>query len=81
MPIPQAAMTTGTMFRWTQFNSSGTCCDNWGLDNIEIFGGPCNTATINWDNGLSNTNYFCTTPTQDTAFVAMVYDTLGNYMC
>ena len=81
VPIPQVAMTTGTMFRWTQFNSSGTCCDNWGLDNIEIFGGPCNTATINWDNGLSNTNYFWTTPTQDTAFVAMVYDTLGNYMC
>lgn len=81
VPIPPGAMTTGTMFQWTQLNSSGTCCDNWGLDNIEIFGGPCNTATINWDNGLNNTNYFWTTPTQDTAFVAMVYDTLGNYMC
>ena len=81
IPIPVGAFTTNTMFQWTQLNSSGTCCDNWGLDNIVINGGPCNTATINWDNGLNNTNYFWTTPTQDTAFVAMVYDTLGNFMC
>ena len=81
VPIPVGAMGTGTMFQWTQINSSGTCCDNWGLDNISIMGGPCNTATIDWSNGLSNTNYFWTTPTSDTAFVADVYDTLGNYMC
>jgi len=81
VPIPPGAMTTGTMFQWTQINSSGTCCDNWGLDNIEIFGGPCNTATITWDGGLTNNNAFWVTPTADTSFVADVYDTLGNYMC
>jgi gliding motility-associated-like protein len=81
VPIPVGAFTTNTMFQWTQINSSGTCCDNWGLDNIEIFGGPCNTALISWDGGSTNTNAFWVTPTQDTSFVADVYDTLGNYMC
>ena len=81
VPIPVGAFTTNTMFQWTQINSSGTCCDNWGLDNIEIFGGPCNTALITWDGGLTNDNAFWVTPLSDTSFVADVYDTLGNYMC
>lgn len=81
VPIPPGAFTTNTMFQWTQINSSGTCCDNWGLDNIEVFGGPCNTALITWDGGLTNDNAFWVLPTQDTSFVADVYDTLGNYMC
>ena len=34
IPIPPAAETISTMFRWIQPNHSGTGFDNWGLDNI-----------------------------------------------
>jgi len=79
--IPSGAMTTSTMFRWIQNNSSGTCCDNWGLENISIQAGPCNSAVINWNNGLMDTTNFYVTPTTDTSFVAYVYDTLGVLQC
>lgn len=39
--IPAGAVTTTTMFRWIQYNSSGTCCDNWGIDNVLISPGLC----------------------------------------
>ncbi|NRA10651.1 MAG: hypothetical protein HRT57_01695 [Crocinitomicaceae bacterium] len=81
VPIPLGAFTTNTMFQWTQIYSTGPLFDNWGLDNIEIIGGPCNTAVISWDNGLTSTNSFWITPTSDTSFVANVYDTLGVFMC
>ena len=35
-PIPPGAQTTNTVFQWIQNNSSGTCCDNWGVDNVSI---------------------------------------------
>ena len=35
-PIPPGAMTPNTTFQWIQNNSSGTCCDNWGIDNVSI---------------------------------------------
>ena len=84
IPIPLAAQTTNTMFRWIQTQSSGTCCDNWGLENIVInaTGIPCGSNTVvNWDNGLTDTDSFWVVPMVDTTFQAMVYDTLGNYMC
>lgn len=82
--IPPAAQTTSTSFRWIQANSSGSLYDNWGLDNILIFasGVPCNqSAVINWDNGLVDTEQFYVVPTADSAFVALVYDTLGVFQC
>jgi gliding motility-associated-like protein len=72
------------MFRWIQTQSSGSCCDNWGLENIVInaTGIPCGSNTVvNWDNGLTDTDSFWAVPIGDTTFQAMVYDTLGNYMC
>ena len=81
VPIPLAALSTGTMFRWIQENSSGSAFDNWGLDNINVNAGPCNSATVDWSNGLSNTNQFCAAPTTDSSFVALVYDTLGVFQC
>ncbi len=84
VPIPPGAQTTGTMFRWIQTQSSGACCDNWGLENIVInaTGAPCGSTTVvNWDNGLMDTDAFWVVPMGDTTFQAMVYDTLGNYMC
>ena len=34
--IPPGAMGPNTQFQWIQLNSSGTCCDNWGVDNVSI---------------------------------------------
>ncbi|XOV66898.1 MAG: gliding motility-associated C-terminal domain-containing protein [Fluviicola sp.] len=82
VPIPPGAQTTGTEFQWIQENSSGTCCDNWGVDNIVIAAGPCNSAWVDWDNDAQqDSNDFYWTPTTDTFFVADVYDSLGNYAC
>lgn len=82
VPIPPGGFTTGTEFQWIQPNSSGTCCDNWGVDNIVINAGPCNSAYIDWDNDtFADSNNFYFTPTVDTFFIADVYDTLGNFQC
>lgn len=87
VPIPGAAVTTSTMFRWYQAESSGTCCDNWGLDNIVInaSAGPCTTSGyVNWSNGMSGTTgntSFYMTPQGDTTLVAYVYDSLGVLQC
>ncbi len=82
VPIPVGAQTQNTEFQWIQSNSSGTCCDNWGVDNIQINAGPCNSAYIDWDTDtFADTNQFYYTPTADTFFIADVYDTLGNYQC
>lgn len=84
IPIPIGAATTSTAFRWIQTNSSGACCDNWGLDNIIInsSGAPCGATTVvNWDNGLTDTDSFWAVPTGDTTFQAQVFDTLGNFQC
>ena len=79
--IPPAAATTNTIFRWIQTNSSGTCCDNWGIDNIFINAGPCLSANIDWSTGDLNIDNIAPTITQDTCITADVYDDLGNYLC
>lgn len=82
--IPPAAMTTTTAFRWTQQTNSGTCCDNWGLENIIInsSGTPCGTNTIiDWNNGLTDTTSFYVTPTVNDTLIAYVYDTTGVFQC
>ena len=82
VPLPPGAQTTGTEFQWIQENSSGTCCDNWGVDNIVVAAGPCNSAYVDWDGDtFADSNDFYWTPTADTFFVADVYDSLGNYAC
>lgn len=35
-PIPPAAQTLNTRFRWRQLAHSGTCCDHWSIDNVAI---------------------------------------------
>lgn len=82
--IPAGALSTSTMFRWTQSTTSGSCCDNWGIDNIAInaTGAPCGTnSVINWSTGLMDTTSFWMVPTGDTSFVAYVYDTTGVLQC
>jgi gliding motility-associated-like protein len=82
--IPAGAQTSSTRFRWNQPNSSGTCCDNWGLDNIFInaTGAPCgSTAVLNWSNGMGDTTNYWVVPYGDSTFTCDVYDTAGNYQC
>lgn len=81
VPVPLGAMTPGTMFRWVQEQSSSSSNDNWGIDNVFINAGPCNSATINWSNGYIDTTSFYAVPVTDTFYVAYVYDTLGNFQC
>lgn len=35
-PIPAAARTTSTRFRWRQLNNSGANFDNWSIDNVIV---------------------------------------------
>ncbi|WP_341908226.1 gliding motility-associated C-terminal domain-containing protein [Fluviicola taffensis] len=84
IPIPAAAATTNTMFRWIQTNSSGGCCDNWGLDNIFVNAGPCLTTSIGWDIPGSNTpssNTITIPIYSDTVIVAGLYDPNGVLLC
>jgi len=78
IPIPPAAQTNSTMFRWIQFFSSGTCCDNWGLEDININGGS--TGNYSWSTGLSGSN--ANTDTlfslqNDTCIVITISDSTG----
>lgn len=43
-PVPVAALTANTRFRWFQNADSGADYDHWGLDNIVIY---CNDPTYN----------------------------------
>lgn len=82
VPIPLVAMTSSTMFRWIQFNSSDDPYDNWGLEDISVNAGPCNSAFVDWDNdAVFDNESFNFTPTVDTFFIADVYDTNDVYQC
>ncbi|TSJ48211.1 gliding motility-associated C-terminal domain-containing protein [Fluviicola chungangensis] len=83
VPLPSGAVTTNTQFRWIQLNSSSSCCDNWGLDNIIInaMGGNCAAAAdLVWSNGLTGSTQTLY-PTADSTFIIDVYDSLGVYQC
>ena len=45
-PIPAAASTTSTMFRWTQQIGTSSTTDSWGLDNVVIASPKATTITI-----------------------------------
>lgn len=46
MPIPAAAQTCSTRFRWIQIVSSGSAFDNWGLDEVVIAGSGTGTQLV-----------------------------------
>lgn len=82
VPIPSAAISGNTMFRWIQTNSSGSPNDNWGIDNVYINASACfGNANINWSTGENGTSSINPTITQDTVITADVYDDFGNYIC
>ena len=84
VPIPPGAISTNTKFRWIQTQSSGGCCDNWGLDNVYIQAGPCLNGNIGWDGNGSNTASTdnITLPIySDTVLTAILYDDNGDSLC
>lgn len=86
VPIPPAANTNSTSFRWFQQNTSGNGYDNWGLDNIVInaMGGSCSSnVNLIWSNGLTGTNntIIAGAAGSDSTFTVSVYDTNGVLQC
>jgi len=77
--IPQAAQTPSTMLRWEQLNSSGTCCDNWGVDNINV---QATVSGINylWDTGAT-TIPLTVSSAVDTSYTIEVFDGSMNLIC
>lgn len=79
--IPPGAISNNTMFRWIQYNSSGSPNDNWGIDNVYINASACLNTNINWNTGQNGTNAINPIINQDSCIVAEVYDALGNFIC
>jgi len=82
LTIPPAAQTISTRFRWRQPNSSGSCCDNWGLDNINVAAQP--SLYYLWSNGLNGfgeTSQYISGLTTTTCFYVAVSDTTTGQSC
>jgi gliding motility-associated-like protein len=85
LPIPAAAQTTSTQFRWTQLAVSGAPFDHWGLDNIMITATAPNY-NITWlhDNysygpGVyTGNNPTPVAPTQQTSYIVMMTDSINT---
>ncbi len=78
VPIPAAAKTAATRFRWRQLANSGVGQDNWGLDNVIISSVNSTGLTFSWTpaTGLSATNIMnpVATPTASTLYIGQAYD-------
>jgi gliding motility-associated-like protein len=85
LPIPAAAQTTSTQFRWTQLAVSGAPYDHWGLDNIMITATAPNF-NITWlhDNysygpGVyTGNNPTPVAPTGTTSYIVMMTDSINT---
>ncbi len=67
IPIPLAAQTMGTRFRWRQLSHSGSCCDHWALDDISIDSHL--TSSVSPSSG--------TTPPSETDTVLVEFSSIG----
>lgn len=72
-PIPAAAQTPCTRFRWYQEEVSGELYDHWGLDNVFIGGPPPSpgTVTFQWMDGVAAGSPRTVTPADDMEYVLM----------
>ncbi len=75
-PVPTAAQTPSTKFRWVQIDYSSQSNDHWGLDNIEILC-PANVL-VQWDHGPTVFDPPQEYPTQDTWYVVEITDTVSG---
>jgi len=69
-PIPVAAQTTATQFRWAQLASTSAIYDHWGLDNVSI--SVPQTTTIWWNHGPTVLNPPNVTPTTNTTYTVNI---------
>ena len=79
--VPDTAHTDTTKFRWYQDAGSGIDFDHWGLDNVYVIGGACDSGALkySYDGGA---NYMkdpdtLVNPANDTAYNLFITDT--NY--
>ncbi len=85
LPIPAAAQTTATQFRWTQLAVSGAPYDHWGLDNIMITATAPNF-NITWlhDNYSYGPGVYTgndptpVSPTGTTSYIVMMTDSINT---
>lgn len=85
IPIPAAAQTTSTSFRWTQLAVSGAAFDHWGLDNIMITATAPNY-NITWmhDNYSYGPGVYTgndptpVSPTGTTSYIVMMTDSINT---
>ena len=79
--IPPGAIGPNTQFQWIQLASSGTCCDNWGIDNVSISSVNCSAYWYDWSQvaGAPDTQGQSENPTSTTTYT-VVY-TNGTDWC
>ncbi|HBG69707.1 MAG: hypothetical protein A2W93_01090 [Bacteroidetes bacterium GWF2_43_63] len=75
-PIPAAAQTSATRFRWIQQAYTSLSNDHWGLDNVEILC-PANVL-VEWDHGPTVFDPPQIIPTADTWYVVEITDTVSG---
>ena len=85
-PIPAAAQTVNTQFRWLQDKCTNSSSDNWGIDNV-IIASPktttirikenSNTGTVIASSNTSPLNY-SVSPTSTTTYYATISDGLDS---
>ncbi len=75
-PVPSAAQTPSTRFRWIQQDYSSMSNDHWGLDNIEILC-PSNVL-VNWSHGPTVFDPPLVYPTSDTTYIVTITDTVSG---
>jgi len=86
-PIPNAAQTTSTIFKWWQSGSSGSGYDHWGIDNVTIDAVNCNSLWYDWSHVSGTTGPIGDDSTQtvnvisDTTFTVCYTDGQGFSCC
>lgn len=75
-PVPPAAQTPSTRFRWIQQAYSSQSNDHWGLDNIEILC-PANVDVL-WSHGPTVFDPPTVYPTHDTTYTVTVTDLVSG---
>ncbi len=72
-PIPAAAQTPCTRFRWNQEVVSGTTFDHWGIDNVFIGGPPPDPTSVvfQWTDGVPGGPNRVVTPQATTDYILM----------
>ncbi len=81
-PIPAAAQTSTTQFRWSQVQTSGPTWDQWGIDNVNI--ATCSGYSCLWSGGAIPAGYSLDTITvapQDSTTYTLMYSNWINDTC